>query len=260
MGEAKIVRRGGKRVDRTANPNINFITSTTTSITVTFKNNENAEVDLFYGTTTPPTTKITLAANATSSNITLSELTDATAYNIYTYAIVTDPISKKVKSEIVETEAKTQVAPPTITQVSKDTESITFTITNNSSKNGDVVYGLTSPPNTTTLALNANTTSANQTISGLADNTQFTVFAQAKVAGFADSAIASSTVTTDVSIFYTVATGGTTLEYDLDNKRYRSHTFTSNGTFEVTTVGDNIDNRNKVDYLIIAGGGAGGGN
>jgi hypothetical protein len=52
---------------------------------------------------------------------------------------------------------------------------------------------------------------------------------------------------------FTAATGGTTNDYNLDGKRYRSHTFTSNGTFEVTTVGNG--DRNKVDYLIIAGGG-----
>lgn len=51
------------------------------------------------------------------------------------------------------------------------------------------------------------------------------------------------------------ATGGTTLEYDLDSKRYRSHTFTSNGTFEVTQL-SNLEDFNNVDYLVIAGGGS----
>jgi hypothetical protein len=54
------------------------------------------------------------------------------------------------------------------------------------------------------------------------------------------------------------ATGGTTLEYNLNDKRYRSHTFTSNGTFEVTSLSE-LEDFNKVDYLIIAGGGGGGG-
>jgi hypothetical protein len=54
------------------------------------------------------------------------------------------------------------------------------------------------------------------------------------------------------------ATGGTTLEYDDGNKRYRSHTFTSNGTFEVTELSNVDEERNKVDYLIIAGGGGSG--
>ena len=259
MGEAFIVRRGGKaeEVLRTAVPNINFISATTTSLTFTFKNNENAEVDLYYGTTTPPTTKITLAANATSSNQTISGLNDTDTFDVYAYAIVTDPTSKKIKSEIVETQAQTLIPAPTITQVSKTTDSITFTVRNNSRVAADVTYGLTTPPTTTTLQLAANTTSVNQTISGLDDNTSYTVFAQAKVAGFTDSAIASSSVTTDEPVAYTAATGGTTFEYDLEGKRYRSHTFTSNGTFEVTTAGNG--DRNQVDYLIIAGGGGGGG-
>jgi hypothetical protein len=259
MGEGLIVRKGGKAVERTATPNINFISSNTTSITVTFKNNENAEVDLYYGLTTPPATKITLAANATSSNITFSELTDTTAFDVYTYALVTNPVSKKIKSEIVETEVKTQVATPTITQVSTTTDSITFTVRNNSSKNGDVVYGLTSPPVTTTVALNSNTTSANQTISGLDDDTQYTVFAQAKVTGFPDSSIVSGTITTLISVRYIEATGGTTFDYNLNNKRYRSHTFTSSGTFTVTQLGVGTAQENVLEYLIVGGGGGGGG-
>ena len=60
------------------------------------------------------------------------------------------------------------------------------------------------------------------------------------------------------SIVFTNATGGTILEYDLDGKRYRSHTFTSNDDFVVTQVGSEIGERNRVDYLVIAGGGSGG--
>lgn len=56
---------------------------------------------------------------------------------------------------------------------------------------------------------------------------------------------------------YISATGGTIEEYDLNDKRYRSHTFTSNGTFEVTQLSD-IEDFNKVDYLVIAGGASGG--
>jgi hypothetical protein len=55
---------------------------------------------------------------------------------------------------------------------------------------------------------------------------------------------------TVVGITYTIATGGAiTIDGD-----YKIHSFTSNGTFEVTTVGDN----NEVEYLVIGGGGGGG--
>jgi hypothetical protein len=231
-------------------PTINLISTTTTSLTFTIKNNSALTRNVVYGLTSPPTTTtLSLAAGVTSSNQTISGLTNTTDFIIYAQADT---------SVIAEQAAQTLIPTPTITQVSKTTTSITFTVRNNSSKNGDVVYGLASPPVTTTVALNSNTTSANQTISGLADNTQFTVFAQAKVTGFADSAIASSTVTTDEILNYTAATGGTTNDYDSGGKRFRSHTFNSNGTFTVSTVGDAAGDRNKVDYLIIAGGGAGG--
>lgn len=57
------------------------------------------------------------------------------------------------------------------------------------------------------------------------------------------------------------ATGGTTAEYslfDIQNnyiKKYRSHTFETSGTFTVTAVGDNDLDRNKIEYIVVAGGG-----
>jgi hypothetical protein len=168
MADGFIVRRGGKaeEVLRTATPDINFVSKTTSQIVVTFKNNDTTQADVFYGLTSPLTSKVTLATGTTSSNITFSGLDAGTQYTVSAYAIVTDATLKKIKSEVV-----------------------------------------------------------------------------------------STNITTDAIIF-TAATGGTTEEYNLDGKRYKSHTFTSNGTFEVTTAG--TGDRNKVDYLIIAGGGGGG--
>ena len=170
MADGFIVRRGGKaeEVLRTTNPSINFVSKTEAQIVVTFTNNDAAEADVFYGLTSPLTTKVTLATATTSSNITFSGLDQNTQYTISAYAIVTDATLKKIKSEIV-----------------------------------------------------------------------------------------STSITTD-ALIYTAATGGTTLEYNQGGKRWRSHTFTSDGTFTVTTVGDAEGDRNKVDYLIIAGGGGGG--
>jgi hypothetical protein len=170
MGEAFIVRKGGvaEEVLRTTNPSINFVSKTESQIVVTFTNNDATEADVFYGLTSPLTTKVTLATATTSSNITFSGLDQNTQYTISAYAIVTDATLKKIKSEII-----------------------------------------------------------------------------------------STSITTD-AVIYTAATGGTTAEYDSGGKRYKSHTFTSDGTFTVTQVGDATDDRNKVDYLIIAGGGGGG--
>jgi hypothetical protein len=167
MGEAFIVRRGGKaeEVLRTATPDINFVSKTFDEIVVTFKNNDAGEAEIYYGLTAPLTDTVTLATGTTSSNITFSGLAANTQFTVSAYALVTDPTTKKIKSEVV-----------------------------------------------------------------------------------------STNITTDAPV-YTAATGGTTEEYDDGGKRYKSHTFTSNGTFEVTTVGNG--DRNQVDYLIIAGGGGG---
>ena len=48
-----------------------------------------------------------------------------------------------------------------------------------------------------------------------------------------------------------VATGGTVTDIEQDGKKFRVHTFTSSGTFEVTRGGN-------VDVLVVGGGGAGG--
>ena len=61
----------------------------------------------------------------------------------------------------------------------------------------------------------------------------------------------------EVAPLYIQATGGTTTEYNENGKRYKSHTFTTGGTFTVTALGNG--ERNLVDYLIVAGGGSGGG-
>jgi hypothetical protein len=167
MADGFIVRRGGKaeEVLRTAVPSINPVESTDNFV-FTFTNNDAVEADIYFGVTSPPTNKITVAGNTTSPETTVPGLIEETEQTIFAYAIATDPSLKKIKSEIVST---------TLTQ-------------------GAAVY--------------------------------------------------------------TAATGGTTNDYDSGGKRFRSHTFTSNGTFEVTTAGNG--DRNKVDYLIIAGGASGG--
>ena len=53
-----------------------------------------------------------------------------------------------------------------------------------------------------------------------------------------------------VPTVYTVATGGSITT----DGNYKVHSFTSSGTFEVTTLGDD----DTVEYLVIAGGAAGG--
>jgi hypothetical protein len=116
MADGFIVRRGGKaeEVLRTATPDINFVSKTQTQIVVTFKNNDAAEADVFYGLTSPLTTKVTLATNTTSSNITFSGLDADTQYTISAYAIVTDATLKKIKSQIVSTSITTDPFSPAV--------------------------------------------------------------------------------------------------------------------------------------------------
>jgi hypothetical protein len=149
-----------------------------------------------------------------------------------------------------------QALAPTITEVSVTDSSITFTIKNNDTETATIVYridDLTAEGESISLAGGA--TSSNITASGLDPDETYTVFATANVTGKVKSNVTEKEIESGPAPVYTAATGGTTLEYDDGGKRYKSHTFTSNGTFQVTTAGNG--DRNQVDYLIIAGGGAG---
>ena len=95
------------------------------------------------------------------------------------------------------------------------------------------------------------------TITGLTNGTTYTVYLKAIAIGeFPSETIIVTELTTGVAI---TATGGTTQEYNLDGKRYKSHTFTSVGTstFQVTQLSNLGGTFNQVDYLIVAGGAAG---
>jgi len=155
---------------------------------------------------------------------------------------------------------------PSINFVSSTFNSITFTITNNDALTADIFWEIgDSTPDANTLSLASGATSSNQVASGLTELTSYTIFAFANAAGKAGSQTSSIAQTTPLEpVVYTAATGGTTNDYDSGGKRYRSHTFTSNGTFTVTTVG-NVNyggvavNHNQVNYLIIGGGSGGNG-
>jgi len=149
-----------------------------------------------------------------------------------------------------------QALAPTITEISTDLGEINFTITNNDTETAVIVYETNDPlPDKQGIQLAGGATSDTLTISGLTVSPSI-LYASANVVGKVKSNITEKSFTF-TPIIYIAATGGTTLEYNLDGKRYRSHTFTSDGDFVVTTVGN--DDRNQVDYLIIAGGGSGSG-
>jgi len=56
-------------------------------------------------------------------------------------------------------------------------------------------------------------------------------------------------------VIYNTATGGSTQQYDLNGNRYKSHTFTSPGTFSITEIGGVYT---TVDVMVVGGGGGGG--
>jgi len=91
-----------------------------------------------------------------------------------------------------------QALAPTITEVSVTDSSITFTVTNNDAETATIAFRVSSvTASGQTISLASNTTSSNITVSGLDDDTTFTVFATANVTGKVKSEVAEKEITTD---------------------------------------------------------------
>jgi hypothetical protein len=195
MGEGFIVRRGGGG-QQTVKPIYNSLTSVDfTSLTLNVTNDSNSIATLYYsvvepepGPTTPDTFDTEFAGKETK-DITITDLTEGTTYTVYLKAIA---VGEFPSETVIVPGLLTATIAPTINFVSTTDSSITFTLTNNSSLTKDITYGLTTPPTTTTIGLSSNTTSANQIISGLNAEQQYTIFAQAQ-----NSNIEALTVTTN---------------------------------------------------------------
>jgi hypothetical protein len=66
------------------NPTITFVSATTSSITFTVRNNSSTQVDVYYGTSSnPSSTFVSLNANTTSSNLTIGGLNAGSQYTVY---------------------------------------------------------------------------------------------------------------------------------------------------------------------------------
>lgn len=90
-----------------------------------------------------------------------------------------------------------QVATPTITYVSVGDNSISFTVTNNDSATATIYYEHTdSTPDLASVTLAAGATSSTLSVTGLAEKTSYTVYAQATRAGAESSTVVSITQTT----------------------------------------------------------------
>ena len=55
------------------------------------------------------------------------------------------------------------------------------------------------------------------------------------------------------------ASGGVIADYESGGTQYRTHTFTTSGTFQITTLSSGFTNSGQFDVFLIAGGAGGGG-
>jgi hypothetical protein len=141
--------------------------------------------------------------------------------------------------------------------------SLTLSVTNDSNSIATLYYSVVNtepaPAQAGTFETEfAGKETKNITITGLTSGTTYTVYIKAIAIGeFPSETVIVPNLTTGVAMN---ATGGTITEYNVTNsptKRYRSHTFTGNGTFQVTQLSNMGATFNQVDYLIVAGGGGG---
>jgi len=197
------------------NPTITYVSKTETSVTFTIKNNDIFTQTIYYEIDdgTPDAYSISLAAGATSSNLTLSGMTAGTAHTVYAQYTKDGYASDAVYYSFVTNIA---ITAPTITYVSKTATSITFTVKNNHSVTALIYYEHTdSTPDLAYVSLSAGATSSNLTISGLASSTYYYIYAQADVSGVKSTAnsiyiqtnAAVQTATPTISNVTTIADG-----------------------------------------------------
>ena len=240
--------------DAIAVPSINVTSITSSVINFTVTNNEDYQGDVYYAldVAEPNATFVTLAATATSSGLSFTGLTPNGSYTVYARTLISGVYST-VASNV---QTLPDVINPSVSFSSIGPSSATMSLTNNDTATATIYYDTANPPVANSVSVGGGGTS-NISLSGLAQGTTFTYYLQADLNGVL-SDVVSGQFTTLVEN-YSTATGGSTTEYNVGNVRYKQHTFTGNGTFTVTSVGDNVDDRNKLEYIIVAGGGAGGG-
>jgi hypothetical protein len=96
-----------------------------------------------------------------------------------------------------------QALAPTITEISKTESEIVFTITNNDASTAVILYEVDdATPDANSIELAAAATTSNITVTGLASNTSFVVYATANVTGKVKSNVTSLTITTDEIVWY----------------------------------------------------------
>ena len=180
------------------------------------------------------------------SPVTVSGLTQNTAYTIYLRA-VNIVGSGPASSGVSFTTEGIPTGTTTISSVSVTTTTATvnFSTTAGGSAITGYDYYLTS-------WVDAATSTSPKAISGLTANTGYTVYMRPKNAYGSGSQSAGFAFTT--ALAFMSATGGTTNDYASGGFTYRSHTFTGNGSFVVSSAGSLA----VIDLHMIGGGGGGG--
>ena len=109
MAEGFITRRGGVSSEQALAPTITFVSKTDSQIVFTIKNNDDATAVILWelDDATPDANSLELAADTTSSNITVTGLDDDTEFIVYATANVTG----KVKSNVSQLSITTDETP-----------------------------------------------------------------------------------------------------------------------------------------------------
>lgn len=233
---------------RTAIPTISFIDKTGNSIKVTFTNNEEEAVKVYYGLSTPPDLDTVVLNEAqTSSEIEFTNLDPETTYSIYAYSIVADPVSKKIKSEIVELEVTTLslTEPPSLSFFSRTQATMTLALENNDSTTTNY-YEIEGGE---TLFTSSSSLSPNQsvivTLTGLIPNKAYNFVARAQAVGKPLSAnsntVSQSTLAQNQPNFSNVSSTSNSITFRVQNTnsdtttiRYRLNADPTSGSLGVS--------------------------
>ena len=183
------------------------------------------------------------------SPVTVSGLTQNTAYTVYLRA-VNIVGSGPASTGVSFTTEGVPTGTPTITSVTTSTTTATVNFTYPGG--GGAVTGWDLYVANQTNAWN-DTTASPISVTGLTPNATYTFYVRAKNAYGVGPQSAGVNGTT-LPVFMS-ASGGTTSDYVEGGVTYRAHRFTGTSTFTVNTVGS----FGTVDTLVIAGAGSGGG-
>lgn len=202
----------------------------------------------------------------TSSSITVDSATQITAQVPNTLTSANEPYDVKVTlgtGAVVQTDDAFNIdAAPTFSVAAgslgtlnhggREASNVT-NVTATDDEGDSITFSITSGSVPTGLTFNSDGTFSG-TADSVSSNTTSNFTVQASDGTNTNSRAYSITVNAPID---TVATGGTITTYSSGGNNYKAHTFTSSGTFTITTAGDFNSN---IQYLIVAGGAGGGGN